>query len=577
MKMKMYISCILALMMTAAVWAVDRPEGPESPQKQATATLNGTEADQFMSLTEWSTVKFNKLFTYAGFARTEEPVLDLGVAFKAGPVYIGTWYQGNLGKLTAKNSKTVKTQITESTILPGTVGTKKTTAEPSVGTNHVADHTAAVLLGFGNMGVRLGYQRSKENKFGSYFLASKSSTPPPSPPSPPENPTVHADRIVDSVKQPSKTDKTTYAPDGYVNNAKRKAVVDFGMDISLGKFSLTPNLGLAVAINQDSFYGAETVEKGDTITKLQNITKTVLGSNKTATNLQVKLGTDFGLNDSLNSTFSFGYDFGIDIYGKKEHAAADGSKKELQNEYEITTDKHVHNTIGTKETTTNTFVSNAKTKSFIENTITLGYSMRKDFTERFSLFAGVEAPIGFNFKTEEAETIDTKTTIKRDNADSSYGFTETVRTTHPVITTKTTTFTLDPILRAAFTYAAIPERLFVSLGADVKPFGQNVDRDVPGKYTYTSATTTANAFTKTTETTTTYNDGTPERKVPDVKSTDDSVEESGVKTVTYGKAAANVNLGLRWNIIDAVSLDAMYSKPIDRSIGNIKLACTVKF
>ena len=576
MKMKMYISCILALMMTAAVWAVDRPEGPESPQKKATATLNGTEADQFMSLTEWSTVKFNKLFTYAGFARNEEPVLDLGVAFKAGPVYIGTWYQGNLGQLTAKNSKTVKTQITESTILPGTVGTKKTTAEPFVKTNHDADHTAAVLLGFGNMGVRLGYQRNKENKSGSYFIDAPS-TPTPFPSKFPAHDkfSSKADNVIKLEEHPDRIAEKIYDPNGYVNEAERKAVVDFGMDISLGKFSLTPNLGLAVAINQYSVYGAETVKTGNTIAKLENTTttKTVLGSNKTATNLQVKLGTDFGLNDSLNSTFSFGYDFGIDIYGKKKHTAADGSEKELQNEYTITKDRHVHNKIGTKETIINTFDGKAKTKSSIENTITLGYTMRKDFTERFSLFAGIEAPIGFNFKTEKEERIDTKTTIKRDNADSSYGSTETIRTTHPVITTKTTTFTLDPILRAAFTYAAIPERLFVSLGADVKPFGSD-------KYKYEAVTTTANAFTKTTETTTTYNDGTPERKKPDVKSTDDPVEESGVKTVDYGKAAANVNLGLRWNIIDAVSVDAMYSKPIGSSmvqVGNLKLACTVKF
>ena len=540
MKMKMYISCILALMITAAVWAVDRPEGPESPQKQATATLNGTEADQFMSLTEWSTVKFNKLFTYAGFARNnKEPVLDLGVAFKAGPVYIGTWYQGNLGRLTAKDNKTVKTQITESTILPGTVGTKKTTAEPFVKANHDADHTAAVLLGFGNMGVRLGYQRSKENKSGSYFIDA------PPTPFPSESPahdkfSSKKDNIINLEKHPNRIAEKIYDPNGYVNEAERKAVVDFGMDISLGKFSLTPNLGLAVAINQYSAYGAETVKTGNTIAKVQTTTKTVLGSNKTATNLQVKLGTDFGLNDSLNSTFSFGYDFGIDIYGKKKHTAADGSEKELQNEYAVTQDRHEDKVIGTKHTITNTFLSNAKTKSSIENTITLGYTMRKDFTERFSLFAGVEAPIGFNFKTEKEETIDTKTTIERDNADSSYGSTETVRTTHPIQTTKTTTFTLDPILRAAFTYAAIPERLFVSLGADVKPFGRAVNSKVPGKYTYTSITKTVNAFTTTTETTTIYNDGTPERKVPNVKSTNEPMEESGEKTVTYGKAAANV-------------------------------------
>ena len=120
MKTKMYISCMLALMITAAAWA---QTGPTSPQKGATAGLKGNEADQFMSLTGWSKVKFDKLFTYAGFAQEgveHKYALDLGAAFKAGPVYIGTWYQGNLGKVAInRNSKQVTTEISESVLHSG--------------------------------------------------------------------------------------------------------------------------------------------------------------------------------------------------------------------------------------------------------------------------------------------------------------------------------------------------------------------------------------------------------------------------------------------------------------------------
>jgi len=128
MKTKMYISCILALMITAAAWADEplaAPKGPESPQKGATASLSGNEADQFMDLTGWSDVKFDKLFTYAGFAQQEvapKYALDLGAAFKAGPVYIGAWYQGNLGKVAInRNSKQVTTEISESVLHSGTL------------------------------------------------------------------------------------------------------------------------------------------------------------------------------------------------------------------------------------------------------------------------------------------------------------------------------------------------------------------------------------------------------------------------------------------------------------------------
>lgn len=561
MKMKMYISCILALMMTAAVWAVDRPEGPESPQKQATATLNGTEADQFMSLTEWSTVKFNKLFTYAGFAQKSVSgryELDLGVAFKAGPVYIGTWYQGNLGQLTAKDNKAVTTKITESTIVPGTIDEKTTTTNPHVYNSHEADHTAAVLVGFGNMGVRLGYVRDNVNKSGSYF-----------------NGSAQSGSDVKRDKYPQLIDETVYDSKGYINKAHRLTTVDFGMDISLGKFSLTPNIGLGVNVQQNSQYGAMTSKRGNNLTQKLIVRKEVQGSNNTATNLQVKLGTDFGLNDSLNSTFSFGYDFGIDIYGKKKHTAADGSVKELQNGYKIQKDDHEDNVTGTKHVIKNNFNVTTHNKSFVANTITLGYAMRKDFTERFSFFAGVEAPIGFDFRKNTATTSMTEVYLERDDADSSFGRTKIKRTTLPAETVKTTTFTLDPTFKASLTYAAIPERLFVSFGADVKPFGS-------GKYKYEGVTTTVNAFATTEETTTSFNDKRPVKKEIKQEPVLGGKEESYNKTVTYGKADATVKFGVRWNIIDAVSFDVVYNRSVLETIkwteiGNLKLACTIKF
>ena len=94
MKTKMScISCILALIITATVWAEDiteTPKVPESPQNTATAGLTTAEADQFMSTTEWGEVKFDKAFIYAGFEQSKTSTLDLGAAFKAGPVYIGS-------------------------------------------------------------------------------------------------------------------------------------------------------------------------------------------------------------------------------------------------------------------------------------------------------------------------------------------------------------------------------------------------------------------------------------------------------------------------------------------------------
>jgi len=562
MKTKMYISCILALMITAAAWA----DGPSSPQKQATASLNGNEADQFMSLTEWSEVKFDKLFTYAGFAQEQvrfPHVLDLGAAFKAGPVYIGTWYQGRFGMVEAKNNKSVATELTESKVSPGTVDNIKRTTTASIDKKHDAEHQVSVLVGFGNIGVSLGYIREKaENKSGTYFEGS-----------------ARSDSVVTDTKTPHLVNKTTYDPKGYVNGAKRTAKVDFGMNLSLGSLSLSPTAGVAVAIKQDSANGVKTAETRDTLLGTYDITKTIAGKNDTKTTLNVKLGADLGLNDSLHSNFSFGYDIGVDIYGKKKHTAADGTAKELANSYTITTDSRNEKETAAKKTVTDTFAATTYNKSNIANKITVGYGMRKDFTDRLSFFAGVEAPIGFDFKKEVTNTVDTSKTVTTYKVNSLDDTIVTTNTKAPAKTVNTTTVTLNPELNAALSYAAIPNRVFLSFGTNVKPFGEKVNNVVG--YQYKAVKTTVDGFTKTKETHTRYpNDPGRDTDGSETSAVNDT--ESSDKTVSYGKTMVEVKLGVRWNIIDAVSFDLVYNKSVLENItwtdiGNLKLACIIKF
>ena len=572
MKTKMYISCILALMITAAVSAEEplaAPKGPESPQKGATASLSGNEADQFMDLTGWSDVKFDKLFTYAGFAQGSDSTVDLGAAFKAGPVYIGAWYQGQFGQVNNLNEKKVTTTVTESPVLPGTIDNINRKNEPKVSKTHTAVHNVAVLLGFGNIGVRLGYARNKENKSGTYFGG-----------------TIQNDTIVTNSKTPDQiTGKKTYDPNGYINEAERVAAVDFGMNLGVKSFSLSPSFGLSFNVKQDSKYGVETnVITQNTSFGTHNIKTTVNGENKTKTTLNAKLGADLGLNDSLHSTFSFGYAFGIDIYGTKKHKAADGSTKELANEYTSLTDTRTDIETGASRTVTDIFKADTKNKSNITNTITVGYALQKDFTERLSFFAGVEAPIGFNFKKTVTKTVSEQKTVVTNHVNKLNNSTETIIETSPTKTENTTTVTFNPVMRAALSYAAIPNKVFVSFGTEVKPFGKEVT-DLNGKkhagYEHQTTKTTVDRFTQTSEKVTEYpNDATRNTR----SSTTIAVaqQESQEKTVTYGKAAVDVKLGVRWNIVDAVSLDVLYNQSLLGtinwfSISQLKLACTIKF
>ena len=564
MKTKMYISCMLALMITAAAWAA---EGPSSPQSKATASLNGTEADRFMSLTDWSTVNFDKLFTYAGFAQqnvnNNRNILDVGAAFKAGPVYIGAWYQGQFGNVNTSNNKGTTTTITESTVNPGTIDNTAHTNTAQISQSHNANHDVAVLIGFSNMGVRLGYTRTGENNSGTYF----------------DNAIVPDTETTNSKTPGQVNNKKTYDPKGYLNDADRTGTVDFGMNLSLGTLSVSPTVGLEFKVDQNSSYGVRTVTTKDETLGTSDITKTVSTSSKndTKTTLTAKLGADLGLNDSLNSNFSFGYDFGIDIYGTKKHTAADGSTIALANSYTIQTDTHRDVVTAANQTITDTFKATAYNKSYIANTLTVGYTMRKDFTDRLSLFAGVKAPIGFNFRTEVTKGVDKTTTTTIDKVNPLNNNTRVVETETPATTVKTTTVTLSPSFKAALTYAAIPNRVFVSFGTEVKPFGQGA-----GKCEFKTVKTTVNGFTQTTTTTTTYPNDSSRTTSGSSTTPVASTTESADNTVTYGKVTVDVNLGVRWNIVDAVCVDLAYNKSVLEainwtSIGNLKLACTIKF
>jgi len=556
---------MLALMITAAAWAA---EGPSSPQSKATASLNGTEADRFMSLTDWSTVNFDKLFTYAGFAQQNvngnRNILDVGAAFKAGPVYIGAWYRGQFGNVNTSNNKGTTTTITESTVNPGTIDNTAHTNTARINQSHNANHDVAVLIGFSNMGVRLGYTRERENISGTYF----------------DN-AVATDTETTNSKTPGQVNgKTTYDPKGYLNDADRTGTVDFGMNLSLGTLSVSPTVGLEFKVNQDSSYGVRTVTTKDETLGTSDITKTVSTSSKndTKTTLTAKLGADLGLNDSLNSNFSFGYDFGIDIYGTKKHTAADGSTIALANSYTIQTDTHRDVVTAANQTITDTFKATAYNKSNITNTLTVGYTMRKDFTDRLSLFAGVKAPIGFNFETEVTKGVDKTTTTTIDKVNPLNNNTSVVETETPATTVKTTTVTLSPSFKAALTYAAIPNRVFVSFGTEVKPFGQGTI----GKCEFKTVKTTVNGFTKTTTTTTTYPNDSSRTTSGSSTTPVASTTESANNTVKYSKVTVDVNLGVRWNIVDAVCVDLAYNKSVLEainwtSIGNLKLACTIKF
>lgn len=556
MKTKMScISCILALIITATVWAdpiFDDPKVPESPQNTATAGLTTAEADQFMSTTEWGEVKFDKAFIYAGFEQSKTSTLDLGAAFKAGPVYIGSWYQGNLGSYGRTKKNSVITKISESTI--GLLGDKRTEFKTNLDKNYTADHTAVVLVGFGSMGIKLGYKRKGENKSGKYFGT-----------------TAEADKIV-KHSIAGGINETVYSPKGYLNAAKHLPFVEFGMNVGLGRMTLSPTAGLEVYVNQDSNYGFKTDTK-KTSDVHYSVTKTAKATNKSYVGIIGKLGVGLALGDSLNSAFTFGYELTANAYGKT-YKDASGKAHKVRGYYEEVTDTS-SDVYGPGETRVRTddFKAKFTTKSYYKNKLNVEYAMQKDFTDRFSLFAGVACPITVTADKSVVTKVDEKTVVTTHLNPAKNYQNQTVKTvkTGPETTTNTVTLNIDPVIKAAVSYAAVPNRLFLNLGTEVKV--------LRGEYKNTKKT--VNSFVEKEVKTTTKDDGSVTKGTSASK--DDGKDEFVEHRSTLQPVEAELKGGLRWNVVDNFAFDLVYRQPLNAQLinltqfGDLKLACTIKF
>ena len=583
MKTRMrFISCLLALVIitTGAAWAQDSNTTPKSPTNDATVGLTSTEIDQFVNVIDWGKVKFDKAFVFAGFEQGTNNKVDLGAAFKAGPLFIGSWYKGNLGVFDGENKKKVQTEITQGAT-PGTIGNKKLTTSDydKELKKYDADHMAVMLFGFANMGIKTGYSRQGQNYSGTFFGIADGSTKPEG--------FIKNDNTATESNKPEYLSSIVYSPSGYINGAIHRPFVDFGMNIPLGAMTLSPTASLEVKIYEGSiinkpgptpysyetFYGLETKTEQDSKEKYK-ITKTQNARSHAHVGITGKLGTGLALGDSLNSVFNFGYDFTVNAYGKN-YTAADGTKHKVIGNYSITTDTVVEDynkTNAGKHTITSTFKADFIKKSYFSNTLKAGYKVKKDFTDRLSLLAAAELPITLSFDNSITEKIDTTITDMRylnpSNAHNNNVETKTV--TSPVKTVNEVKLNIAPSIKAAVSYAAKPGRLFLNLGADIK-FLQGE---------FTSKKTSYDSFVENTKTVTKYNDGHTTTVTTAVSAPQ---SESLDKTSSHKQIEAKLVGGIRWNIVENFAFDLVYTVSLlDSSfwlinVNNLKIACTIKF
>lgn len=554
-RMKVISGFLALIMVGTAAFAQGIPATcPKSPESSATAGLSTTDADLFMSVTDWSAVEFNKAFTYAGFAHNTNNTIDLGAAFHAGGIYLAAYYRGDLGFVTLANNqkkKKVTTTITEGP--PGFVANTNRVGSDSLKRHYGADHTAVMLLGFGNIGINFGYSRKGENMSGFYYDG------------------THTDSTSTTDTNTLAKTTTTISPKGFVHEAVHNPFVGFGMDVALGTMVLRPTASVGITVSQaDGNWGKE---DRYTYNSDSNWTRTInqKAENNDYVGITGKFGVGLALGDELNQAFSFGYDIGADIYGKKKYTRADGKKDKIAGTYTITTDSHTETMTAATHIVTDTFQANVTKKTALTNDISFGYSLRKNFNERLSLLAGFDLPLSVTYTKDIAGQKNERVvkTVYNNMSQSHNDNTVTTVKTFPETTTATTTVSVKPVFKAALTYQAVPQKLFLNLGTDIK--------FLQGSHTTTKIS--VNRFYETEEVTTVKKDGSETKTT---NSTAVAKQESIEKKGSYDKAAIMVRGGLRWNIVESVVFDITAEKNLMRGFNalifdTLKLSVNIKF
>lgn len=554
----MFISCTLALIMSAAVlWA---QEMPTSPTNDATAGIVAAEADQFMSTLEWGSVSFNKAFVYLDYTAGKH-IVDIGAAFKAGPVYIGSYYNGDFGSFnTVADKQTLTTEPTFGpTAAAGTFHNVKRSDKTEFGNNYGGEHKVAMLIGYGNMGFQVGYKQEGKSQIGKYHGGTK------------KDDSIETNTGLGGL---ASGDKTTYDPKGFVKAAKYTPYVAFGMNIPVGAMTISPTAALEVAVNQNAKYGLETKlnKKDDTHYKLDKDSSG--NASEAYTGITAKVGAGIDLGGALNSYVNIGYEFTVNAYGKTYQDLA-GGKHKVKGTYEITADTvsdDYNSSFNGIHTVTKTFKADITEKTYFKNALKPEYSLQKDFTDRLSLFAKVECPITVTVdngvKTKINKTVVTTENLQDSNVHANNTVTTVV--SEPTETKKITTVEVEPAAMAAITYAAIPNRLSLNLGTKIG--------FLKGKHTHTKISKSG-VIGKTT-TTTVYENQKDREEVTEsasVVKAEESVENKG----TLNPVEAEVKGGLTWNITENFIFDFVYTHFLDKAKligpGALKIACTVKF
>jgi hypothetical protein len=497
-----------AVIVMLAVMLASPLAAQESKTSAASAGIFTTDADNFLSLTDWSGVlgEGQKYFGFLGMSGSTTP--ELGFATTFGSLYLGTYYTGTL----FANSGTGPTETVDVTYtqVGATYDEVSRTVTKTSDERTTTNNTLGVLIGIAGQGIKVGVTENLGFGYPSTSTTTLSTK------------TTYADGSY------STTEYTDYSRiTGSVTPS-----VGWGSSFALGGITLKPTVEVGFGID----YGTGTVKSTavtraagpDGVLTTDSTTETNINTGKFSLAPKVGVGVDFSESFGLYVN----YEGGFDIYGE-DATTGSGVVKSTT----VTTN-------ASGKTTTVVETSDVRDRFATQNTITPGLWYQTDLG---GLTLGVGGSIGLGFdssKNYDAYKKVTTTTFDAFIPASSTVQTETVTgNTNYADNTDVFTFRLAPSASAAVKYTAFDGKLTLVTGISANFLGLT-----------STTTTTSPDVSKTTQ----YNTDADGNVTTNTTTINGATSRSDTVSVKNTWSAFNVTFGVGFNFAfsENISVDA---------------------
>lgn len=524
-----------------------------SPTSVATAGIFETDADNYTSVHDYSTVKFDKGFVFTGLSNNTS--IDLGFATTISGIYIGAWYNGNI-----INSFSGSDKVTETTTPNVEDGLVTFTSVNN--TNKLSkvldgqDFNTGVIVGLAGMGFQAsfsGYEDARRGTLDPADLIAKVSS-------------------VNTVDTTGYSKTTTYDPKGYYLKRDMTPEIGWGMNMNLGSIALKPYAGLGVRIYNEKAFASKIVEESlgeSTLTYPQSTdTKTV---NRSELVFMPKLGAEAVFENGSSASVSYGI---APYWYTSSYTDAEDASVKVKGYVDNYTTNHTVTETANAITTEDVTSLSTSERWRLNQGLNLGYKIAKALGERVSVGAAANVYMGFNSdKVTDKKTTTTVTNYDSKGPDLTSDIVTTKIVTDEDSITNTTIFSASPYLNAGITFAAVPNKLSVNFGYDV----------VFPSFTSTKETELKPSAGKKTEETVV--DGNGNTISSDVAIDTSARTESQTITTSWTTVSSTFTAGLCWDITENVKLDTIMTIPLtplkpsvmDILDSKLTMAVSVKF